>query len=327
MSQNQQTNSTPQHPRYSIIDAVRGAAIIGVVFYHLGWDLRFLDFITVNIDVDPLWIMAQRILLASFLLLTGVSLALAHAHGMRWQAFWRRIGILVAASLLVTVGTIILFPGAFVYFGVLHAIALFSVMALPFRTVPLWLVFGVAAVFIGLPYFVHLPEFNIWWLSWIGFWTIPPLTQDLVPIFPGFGFTLVGLGGMRLALQLGAGSWLGAFQPSNFLWRGLVTAGRWSLLIYLVHQLALLAILYPLAAWLEPGAPKEQTRDVAFYGSCFSSCLDANGSATQCKAYCQCSLEQVEDGDHWALINAPETSLEQQSLVNSITGLCTAMSE
>lgn len=324
-----ETEKPRSHPRYFGIDAARGVAILGVIFYHLAWDLRFLEFISINVDVEPGWHFFQRSLLASFLFLAGVSLALAHEKGMRWNAFWRRIWVLSISALVVSVGTYVLFPEAFVYFGVLHAIALFCVLALPFRRVPLWLVFVVAAFFIGLPFFVQNAAFNVRELSWIGFWTVPPLTQDLVPIFPGFGFVLLGLGGMRLGLGFGFGDWLGRFQPTGRFVLALQWAGQKSLVIYLLHQLVLLAVLFPLAAVLQPSLQQEevQTREEAFFGACFASCLEVRGSATQCKAYCQCSVEQVATDDLWEIINAPQSTPEQQEAAGAISRFCSAMAE
>lgn len=314
--------------RYFLVDALRGVAIIGVVFYHFAWDLRYLEFITTNVDIEPVWLTFQRSLLASFLLLAGISLALAHDAGMRWPAYAQRLWRLMVTALMVSIATFILFPDSFVYFGVLHAIALFSVMALPFRRVPVWLVFAVAVFFIGLPFFVQSSVFNAREWSWIGFWTVPPLTQDLVPIFPGFGIVLVGLGGMRLGLRFGLGDWLAGFQPSGVLARVLKSAGQKSLLIYLLHQPVLLAVLIPLAGVLQPEVqPSVQPREEAFYGACFGSCIELNGNATQCKAYCQCSLELVAEGNHWETVNAPQSTPAQREVVGAITRLCSAMTK
>jgi len=301
---------------------VRGIAIIGVVFYHFAWDLRYFNIISTDVDVAPGWFFFARTLLAAFLFLTGVSLVLAHGSGIRWHPFWKRFGIVTAAALMVSLGTYIFMPDAFVYFGVLHAIALFSLMGLAFLRAPLWLV-GALGVAMFVAYFnFQSPLFNSRELSWIGFWTVPPLTEDLVPVFPGFGFTLFGILLTRLALVSGFATRIAAIGAEGRMLGALKQAGRWSLVIYLVHQPILLGILTPLAPYLVHESPAQ--RSEAFFGACFSSCLEQEGNATQCRAYCGCALEQVETGDLWAELNRPDAG--QSPAVGEVIKLCRAMS-
>ena len=58
---------------------------------------------------------------------------------MRWPAYWRRFLIIAGAAALVSVGTYFVFPGAFVFFGILHCIAAASLVALPFLFLPAFL--------------------------------------------------------------------------------------------------------------------------------------------------------------------------------------------
>ena len=59
-----------------------------------------------------------------------------HRGGLRWSAFLRRLAVIAGAALAITVATLFAFPDQFIYFGILHAIALFSVLALPFLRLP-----------------------------------------------------------------------------------------------------------------------------------------------------------------------------------------------
>jgi uncharacterized membrane protein len=320
------TDQTPaKPPRIALVDMARGLALLGVIFYHFCWDLRYFEFIAVDISFSPGWFYFARSLLASFLFLAGVSLVLAHGQGVRWRAFWRRWGVLVAAALTVTAGTRYLFPDAFVYFGVLHAIALFSLMALPFVFVPFWVSLVLGVVWIAIPLFYAADFFNVWYWSWIGFWTYPPLTQDLVPIFPGFGFTLLGVGLMQLALRNGLAARMAKVSGTGRLGRSLSFLGRWSLIIYLVHQPIMLGALTPIADYVQRQTPAERAAE--FSGGCFASCLDVRGNATQCRAYCACALEQVEQGDLWDIIGLSAPNVAQSQSIDAVVGLCNAMAD
>jgi uncharacterized membrane protein len=199
----------PAEGRVGLIDAARGAAILAMVVYHVAWDLYFLGFIALDITSDPGWVFFQRAIVVSFLLLVGVSLTLAHGEGIRWSAFGRRVAVIVAAALLVTVGTYIALPDYFVFFGVLHAIALFSVLGIAFVRLPWW-VTGLASLLVLLPpAFITDPVMSQRPLSWIGFWPTPPMTTDIVPIFPWFGIVLIGIAATKLIMRSPA--WAGAF--------------------------------------------------------------------------------------------------------------------
>lgn len=222
--------------RIGIIDALRGAAIVAMVIYHLSWDLFILGFININVIEEPGWMAFQRAIVSTFLLLVGVSLVLAHADGIRWRAFWRRFAVLLGAALLVTAGTYLVYPDYFVYFGILHAIALFSLMGLAFVRAPLWLG-AIAALLVLLPpAFVTNPVMIEKPLSWIGFWPTPPWTNDIVPVFPWFGVVLIGIIGTRLLRDTNVWMRLASYNGTGVSWRALTWMGRWSLVIYLIHQ-------------------------------------------------------------------------------------------
>src|SRR5690606_12168313 len=100
-------------------------------------------------------------ILSSFLLLVGAGLVLAHGEAIRWAAFWRRFGVLVASALAVTLGTWWMFPDYFVYFGILHAIAAFSLLALAFLRLPTAALLAAALVFILPPLILTFPGFHV----------------------------------------------------------------------------------------------------------------------------------------------------------------------
>jgi uncharacterized membrane protein len=230
--------------RFQALDLLRGLAILGMVVFHFGWDLYYFGFSPVDVTSDPGWVLFQKAILSSFLLLVGAGLVLAHRNGIRWPPFWRRFAIILAAALLVTAGTWWMFPDYFVYFGVLHAIALFSLMALPFVLVPAQVTLLAALAVITASFAWSDPGFEVRWLAWIGFWPVPPPTTDIVPVFPWYGVVLLGIAGMRGILASGAAGTLKEWRSRNLPVRGLAFLGRWSLPVYLLHQPLMIAVFW-----------------------------------------------------------------------------------
>ena len=311
-----------ERPRFAIVDIARGVAIIAMVAYHLCWDLSYFRFIAPDVGYDPEWVLIARSILAVFLFLAGVSLVLGHGDGIRWRRFWPRWIFVVAGALVITLATWFAFPQSFVYFGVLHAIALFSLLGLAFVRTPLWLAISVAAAVIALPFFYSDPLFNEKAWSWLGFWQVPPPTNDLVPVFPWFGAVLLGIVAARLVLASDLAARLAAIAPSGRLPRLLAFLGRWSLLIYLIHQPILLGLIYPAAALLQP---QIAMRDVTFLQSCQSTCEAGGTSADMCVTYCQCGLEGVKTNDLWNAVETGMVTSAEQALLDAQNRQCSAL--
>nr|WP_314262584.1 heparan-alpha-glucosaminide N-acetyltransferase [uncultured Devosia sp.] len=311
-----------KRPRYAVIDMARGIAIIAMAAYHLCWDLSYFRFIAADVGYDQNWVIIARTILAAFLFLVGVSLVLGHGNGIRWKSFWRRWIFVVLGALIITAATWFAFPESFVYFGVLHAIALFSLMGLAFVRAPLWLVAIAALAFILPGFFFADPLFNEKQWSWFGFWVVPPPTNDLVPVFPWFGAVLIGILAMRRVLPSSLAGRLAAFAPTGRLPRVLSFLGRWSLLIYLLHQPLLLGIVYPAAQIFQP---QVAMRDPDFMRSCQASCEMGGTSAEMCTTYCQCGLESVKQNDLWTAIETGVISEADQALLDQQNRICSAV--
>lgn len=231
--------------RLVAVDAARGAAIAGVVLYHFVWDLAFLGLTGPELASHPLWVAFGRTLAGSFLFLAGFSLVLANRKDIRWQKFGRRLSIIVAAALTITVVTWFAFPRAFVYFGILHMIAFGSVAGLLFLRAPPLLTVVAGCVVLTVPRLFNSAMFDPHWLAWIGFSDSTPPSNDFVPVFPWFGVFLIGIAAARATRPEQLAYWLAA-GSGGVMVEGLAWLGRHSLSIYLVHQPLLLAILYPL---------------------------------------------------------------------------------
>lgn len=229
-------DNTPK--RYVLIDALRGFAILLMIAYHFCFDLNYHGWIHQDFNNAPFWLNARAAIVSLFLLLVGASLVL-NAQRTHSTSFWYRQIRLLTACVAVTLGSYMMFPASFIFFGILHFILLASFIGrLCVRFHYANLVAAVLALLSG--WFYSNPMFNAPLLQWLGFMTYKPFTEDYVPFFPWFGVVLAGIFLGRVMFARPPSGVLGYYRP--FL-RPLALAGRHSLAIYLLHQPLLLGIL------------------------------------------------------------------------------------
>ena len=220
------------------LDALRGLAIVAMIGYHFCFDLRYFGVTRSDFEHDIRWLAARSAILSSFLLIAGVSAVLASREPRPVRHWLRHIGVIAGAALLVSAGSALLFPRSFIWFGVLHAIAVSLLVAKPLVRRP-WLAvaIGVAVIAAGLGY--ANSAFDNRWLGWLGFMTAKPITEDYVPLFPWMGVLFIGiaLGNALVANRFAV------LVPLRALPRWLSFLGRHSLVVYLVHQPILLGLL------------------------------------------------------------------------------------
>jgi uncharacterized membrane protein len=227
--------------RIRAIDGLRGLAICMMLVYHFSFDLNWFGVIRADFNNEPFWLGFRDLIVTSFMLLVGVSLSLAARAGISPVRFWRRIGLIAGCAVLVTVGSYATFPNTFITFGMLHCIAVASILARPLARHPrAAFVVGIALVAIGVT--VQLPLFDAPWLNWIGLMTHKPATEDYVPLLPWLGVVLTGiaLGAWFVARPSSAGV-AGVARDHTPAW--LAWLGRHSLLVYMLHQPVLIGLL------------------------------------------------------------------------------------
>lgn len=226
-------------PRFAAIDGLRGLAICLMVVYHFSFDLAWFRVVRADFNNDPFWLGFRALIVTLFLGLVGVSLVLARSAHASAHAFWRRVALIAACAVLVSVASYVTFPRTFITFGILHCIAVSSVLARPLIDFPrVALAAGIAVVALGNA--VQHPVFDMPWLNWVGMMTHKPATEDYVPLFPWLGVVLIGIAAGHALLARARARLVatGAAVPRWLAW-----AGRHSLLIYLVHQPLLVGTL------------------------------------------------------------------------------------
>jgi uncharacterized membrane protein len=230
-------------PRLLGLDAARGAALVAMIAYHVVWDLSLFGLVPVDVAVAPGWRHFAQGIAACFLVIAGISLSLAARAGAGLWRSLRRIGIITAAAGAVSAATYAVFPGQGVYFGILHCIALASLLALPLRRVPAGLLLALAVLAGVAPLLWTSPRFDSWAWYWLGLSAAVPPAPDYVPLLPWAAAMLVG---MAIGRWLPAPRRAAASSPVIAL---LAAAGRRSLVIYLLHQPVLFGVVFALV-WL-----------------------------------------------------------------------------
>jgi len=229
--------------RVALLDAARGLALLAMAAYHFVFDLELFGHLAPGTATTGGWRVLAQAIAGAFLALSGVGLWLAHGSGFVARAFLRRLARIGAAALIVTAATLVAIPPAFVFFGILHAIALCSVLGLPALRLPDWALSIAAAAVVWIAARPGWAVFDpaIFW--WTGLQTVPIQSVDYVPVFPWFAPFLAGMAVAKAGSRFHA--WARLARLSTPRWLGLVALpGRHRLPIYLVHQPILIGGLW-----------------------------------------------------------------------------------
>ncbi|TWD57793.1 putative membrane protein [Agrobacterium vitis] len=275
--------------RIGVLDGLRGLALLAMASYHFTWDLEFFGYIEQGTAVTGPWRLYARCIASTFLFLVGFSLFLAHGHGIRWQAFAKRLGQIAAAAVLISIVTYFVMGDGWIFFGILHGIALMSVFALPFLRLPAALTLVVAVLSFVLPAYARSPVFDHAMFWWLGLSENLPRSNDYVPLFPWFAAVLAGIAAAQIADKFGLLQRL-AMVPAGP--RILSLAGRHSMAFYLIHQPVLIALVY-LASLLVPPPPPDRAAE--YSRSCQQSCVAGGSAANFCTQFCGCTLGKLQD--------------------------------
>jgi uncharacterized membrane protein len=282
-------------PRILLIDTLRGIALIAMASYHFTWDLEYFGYVDPGTATQGFFRLYARAIASSFLFLVGVSLILAHRRGIRWQPFGKRLAMVAAAAILISVATWFIFADEWIYFGILHNIVVTSVIGLLFVRLP-WSVPAFVAILIVaamlvdytmMPGLMDSAVFDTRWLAWLGFAEMPPRSNDYVPLFPWVAAMLAGMAIAGLVIGRGWQHRLARVQTRQNI---LTIAGRHSLAFYLIHQPVLLGLLYLFSLVHPAPAPDPRT---TYISSCQPSCMREANDARLCQSFCGCTADKL----------------------------------
>jgi uncharacterized membrane protein len=220
--------------RFDRLDALRAVAIGWMAVFHLLFDLNHYGYLQPrhSFHHDALWVTQRTVIVSLFLFCAGLGVAVAQAQGQSWARFWRRWAQVAGCAVLVSIGSAFMFPRSFIFFGVLHGIAVILIVARLAAPLRLWL-WPLGALALLLPWVWQIEAFNIKPLAWTGLITRKPITEDFVPVLPWLGVMLWGVAAGQALLahrrEVLSGPLAAPLQP-------LAVLGCWSLSFYMLHQ-------------------------------------------------------------------------------------------
>ena len=236
--------------RYSLIDAIRGIAVVNMVLYHLCYDIFYAFGVWEDFILYVPAVIWERLICFTFIIISGVSLNFTR-HG-----FCRGITVLLC-GIVITVVTVIFTPDQAIYFGVLSFLGCamlftYAIRRLLDRMKPLIGVivfFLLFMLFYGIPYgfiglfshpLIRLPEalYQFKWLAVLGFPSKDFFSADYFPFLQWIFLFLFGYQLWRLIEQK---------QLEKHFYRRIPVfdfIGRHSLIIYMAHQPVLYGACY-----------------------------------------------------------------------------------
>lgn len=248
------------NPRIDLVDILRGLAMVWMTVFHFCFNLTQAGYIRQDFYNAPLWTWQRTCILSLFLLCAGAGQAIALHQGQSWRAFGKRWGQIATCALLVTVGSVVMFPNSYIYFGVLHGMVVMLLIARLTANWGRWLwLAGSAAIalkyiaFYAVSTWAEADFLNEKIFNWLGLVSVKPITEDYVPLVPWLGVMWWGMAATQwwLARQASRKQSIAMPRPTAMALSPLAALGRYSLSYYMLHQPVMLAGLWLWATVLQ----------------------------------------------------------------------------
>lgn len=223
------------------LDAARGVCVLGMVVFHLLYDLQHLFHIlpagnSLLLDFIATWGGTL------FFLISGICATLG-SHPVRRGLTVLGCGLAVTAVTLAIVAMGFADKSMVILFGVLHCLGVCMLLWPLFQRLkwPVLAILGSVMAAVGL--YLDSRVYPVpHWLFPLGFQYPGFAAADYFPLLPFFGFFLLGAV-IGLTLYRHKGSLFPRASTANPLIRFLTLTGKWSLPIYMLHQPVITGIL------------------------------------------------------------------------------------
>jgi len=222
--------------RFWEIDFARGLAVIGMIIFHALWQLNYFGYTTLSLYSGWLGLF-QKIIAITFLLLVGISLTLSVNRRDDHNLWFVKRGLFIfGLGILITAFTFLFFKEGLIFFGVLHLIGASIILAIPFaKHIYANILTGLAVIAAGI--YLQTLTFDFPYFLWLGFF-YPVTTFDYYPLLPWFGVILIGIAFGNVLYKNGERI-IELKDCDNIISK----LGKYSLLIYFIHQPILFGLL------------------------------------------------------------------------------------
>ena len=214
--------------RIDELDSLRATALVMMLISNFVSDLNYFGLMVV-VKGDQWWWLA-RITAFLFVSISGISYFLAHQKEYDFSKTFNRTKRLIFWAFMITLITYIFAPSAYVRFGVLHLLALASIIAFPLARKPLYAL-GIGLILLIIPLSSNSN------FVWFGLQETGTFAVDYFPLNPWLGIFFISLAISSKIYSAGK-PLLNIKWPVRWLW-----FGRNTLIIYVVHQPILIGSL------------------------------------------------------------------------------------
>ena len=219
--------------RYTALDAIRWTSVLGMIFFHANYLLEYIFIQDIIPFWDGFWNILRYMIVITFIFLAGFVSVLSfqrNSIGEIIQKTLKRTGILSLLALSVTIVTYLFIPEFGISWGILHFLALASLIGI-FIIRSWYLAFILGIFVLSFPYISSLDIASVFLIP-IGFPPWDYASADYYPLIPWFGYYLIGQGMGYIFIRyqlLKYLDWnLSENNPFTFL-------GRYALIIYMIH--------------------------------------------------------------------------------------------